>query len=119
MIVMMPVCSPGSNHDGAIDTCTAHVIGAGLWAAADGGATRAASRRRDRKNDGHRVLMGGLPPCASSGVAIDNRADPIGPKDAYGYRDSPRAVKRAPSQRAFGPSVSTMLSLAAGWRPST
>ena len=42
-----PGCSAGSNHVGATETCTAHVIGAGLWAAAAPGSRTAASRTRE------------------------------------------------------------------------
>ncbi len=37
MLVTMPGCSPGSNHVGAIDTCTAHVIWPSGVARARGG----------------------------------------------------------------------------------
>src|SRR4029079_8267136 len=107
MMVMMPVCSAGSNHVGATETWTAQVIWLGPWAAVGAGARTPASRTRarTRTNNGHRVFKVSslrVPRTAStSGV----RENPAGSKDAQRYRESPGPVKQrliGPWERAYG-----------------
>src|ERR1700675_2679599 len=101
MTVMMPVCSAGSNHVGAIETCTAHVIWFGLWAAVGTGARAPASRTRVRTktSDGHRVFKVSSLRVPRTASTSDDRENPTGSKGAQRYRESPGPVK----QRLIGP----------------